>query len=105
MHAYYLLICLSGIQKMIQSYGKAIATIMSRGYIYEIKRGVTDPIFCSKYETVPSAKSLCSLWLKKCIKKAMNCFMASGDKWTRTIDSRIFSPMLYQLSYITLFVK
>jgi hypothetical protein len=24
-----------------------------------------------------------------------------GDKWTRTTDSRIFSPMLYQLSYIT----
>ena len=36
------------------------------------------------------------------IKKAMNFFMACGDKWTRTIDSRIFSPMLYQLSYITL---
>ena len=25
-----------------------------------------------------------------------------GDKWTRTTDSRIFSPMLYQLSYITI---
>lgn len=36
------------------------------------------------------------------IKKALNCFRACGDKWTRTIDSRIFSPMLYQLSYITL---
>ena len=24
-----------------------------------------------------------------------------GDEWTRTTDSRIFSPMLYQLSYIT----
>lgn len=45
------------------------------------------------------------LWLNKHIKKAMNCFMACGDKWTRTTDSRIFSPMLYQLSYITLFVK
>ncbi len=42
---------------------------------------------------------------KKRIKKALNCFRACGDKWTRTIDSRIFSPMLYQLSYITLFVK
>ncbi len=39
---------------------------------------------------------------QKRIKKAMNCFMACGDKWTRTTDSRIFSPMLYQLSYITL---
>jgi hypothetical protein len=25
----------------------------------------------------------------------------SGDEWIRTTDSRIFSPMLYQLSYIT----
>ena len=24
-----------------------------------------------------------------------------GDEWARTTDSRIFSPMLYQLSYIT----
>ncbi len=24
-----------------------------------------------------------------------------GDEWTRTTDSRIFSPMLYHLSYIT----
>lgn len=28
-----------------------------------------------------------------------------GDEWIRTTDSRIFSPMLYQLSYITAFVK
>ena len=26
---------------------------------------------------------------------------ACGAKWTRTTDSRIFSPMLYQLSYST----
>jgi hypothetical protein len=26
----------------------------------------------------------------------------SGDEWIRTTDTRIFSPMLYQLSYITL---
>ncbi len=31
-----------------------------------------------------------SLWDRDC-----------GDEWTRTTDSRIFSPMLYQLSYIT----
>lgn len=37
----------------------------------------------------------------KGIKKAPNCFGAGGDEWTRTTDSRIFSPMLYQLSYIT----
>ena len=26
----------------------------------------------------------------------------SGDEWNRTTDTRIFSPLLYQLSYITL---
>ncbi len=35
------------------------------------------------------------------IKKAPSFKGACGDKWTRTTDSRIFSPMLYQLSYIT----
>ncbi len=25
-----------------------------------------------------------------------------GDEWIRTTDTRIFSPMLYQLSYITI---
>ena len=35
------------------------------------------------------------------IKKAPFFKEACGDKWTRTTDSRIFSPMLYQLSYIT----
>ena len=28
-----------------------------------------------------------------------------GDEWARTTDSRIFSPMLYQLSYITVFLE
>ena len=37
------------------------------------------------------------------IKKAPAEVEAGGDKWTRTTDSRIFSPMLYQLSYITVF--
>jgi hypothetical protein len=40
---------------------------------------------------------------KKGIKKASTEVEAGGDKWTRTTDSRIFSPMLYQLSYITVF--
>ncbi len=40
---------------------------------------------------------------KKSIKKAPTEVEAGGDKWTRTTDSRIFSPMLYQLSYITVF--
>ena len=58
-----------------------------------------------KFQIASSAKPLCLLRFKKLIKKALNFFRACGDKWTRTIDSRIFSPMLYQLSYITLFVK
>jgi hypothetical protein len=41
--------------------------------------------------------------LKKDIKKAPTEVEAGGDKWARTTDSRIFSPMLYQLSYITVF--
>ncbi len=28
-----------------------------------------------------------------------------GDKGTRSTDSRIFSPMLYQLSYITILLS
>ncbi len=78
---------------------------MNVGYTNGIKAGVIVLVFSSAYRIVSSAKSLCSLLLNKHIKKAMNCFMACGDKWTRTTDSRIFSPMLYQLSYITLFVK
>lgn len=35
------------------------------------------------------------------IKKAPSFDRAGGDEWIRTTDSRIFSPMLYQLSYIT----
>ncbi len=35
-------------------------------------------------------KSLFPEWKRGC-----------GDEWARTTDSRIFSPMLYQLSYIT----
>lgn len=41
------------------------------------------------------------LWTGSGKKKALKCFRACGDEWTRTTDSRIFSPMLYQLSYIT----
>lgn len=78
---------------------------MNAGYTNEIKEGMIALVFSSEYRIVSSERSLCSLWLNKRIKKAMNCFMACGDKWTRTTDSRIFSPMLYQLSYITLFVK
>lgn len=39
---------------------------------------------------------------EKGIKKALKIFQGlGGDEWIRTTDSRIFSPMLYQLSYIT----
>ncbi len=37
--------------------------------------------------------------------KAVLCGFESGDTWIRTRDTRIFSPMLYQLSYITLVDK
>lgn len=48
-------------------------------------------------------KDLKEHYSKKSIKKAPTEVKAGGDKWTRTTDSRIFSPMLYQLSYITVF--
>ena len=38
-------------------------------------------------------------------KNQINLDLVCGDKWTRTTDSRIFSPMLYQLSYITILLK
>lgn len=38
-------------------------------------------------------------------KKSPEILGTCGDEWIRTTDSRIFSPMLYQLSYITVFVK
>lgn len=38
-------------------------------------------------------------------KKSPEILGTCGDEWTRTTDSRIFSPMLYQLSYITVSVK
>lgn len=38
---------------------------------------------------------------KKAKKIPIRVDREGGDKWTRTTDSRIFSPMLYQLSYIT----
>ncbi len=63
---------------------------------------MTDSGIWIDYITAFSSKSLYPLWLDEAIKKALNCFRACGDKWTRTTDSRIFSPMLYQLSYITL---
>ena len=44
--------------------------------------------------------------LGKDIKKALSfekAYRSSGAEWIRTTDSRIFSPMLYQLSYSTKF--
>lgn len=38
---------------------------------------------------------------KRAKKNPIRVDREGGDKWTRTTDSRIFSPMLYQLSYIT----
>ncbi len=42
-----------------------------------------------------------NIQMEKGIKKALMDIKACGDEWIRTTDSRIFSPMLYQLSYIT----
>ena len=36
------------------------------------------------------------------LKTLLTPFFACGDRWNRTTDTRIFSPLLYQLSYITL---
>ena len=60
-------------------------------------------LFCSaKIEQMKTNQTLKNnqLGIKKALKNR-----ACGDKWTRTTDSRIFSPMLYQLSYITDSVK
>lgn len=50
-------------------------------------------------------KSLtCNLWCggnKKSYPKNEIAFYICGAEWTRTTDSRIFSPMLYHLSYST----
>jgi hypothetical protein len=43
-----------------------------------------------RMEEAKGQKKSRSMWDRDC-----------GDEWTRTTDSRIFSPMLYQLSYIT----
>ena len=40
-------------------------------------------------------------YMERRMEKALDFSRARGDEWTRTTDSRIFSPMLYQLSYIT----
>lgn len=75
---------------------------MNWGSTYKKSRKMTDLNFFKESKTASSAESLHPLRINEGIKKALNCFRACGDKWTRTIDSRIFSPMLYQLSYITL---
>lgn len=38
---------------------------------------------------------------KKRVSESETLSLLGGDEWARTTDSRIFSPMLYQLSYIT----
>ena len=53
--------------------------------------------------TLVISKKMGQIQIKKGKKKALIFIRAGGDKWTRTTDSRIFSPMLYQLSYITVF--
>ena len=38
---------------------------------------------------------------KKAVKISLNCFFVCGATRNRTGDTRIFSPLLYQLSYGT----
>ena len=59
------------------------------------------------YTSIPYIRNmLCNRfpgWMKG-IKKALSfekANLSSGAEWARTTDSRIFSPMLYQLSYST----
>lgn len=40
--------------------------------------------------------------IKKVPQLTLNGTFEGGAEWARTTDSRIFSPMLYQLSYSTL---
>ncbi len=44
-------------------------------------------------EKLTNKKGLTAIAISPC--------MGCGDEWNRTIDTRIFSPLLYQLSYIT----
>lgn len=54
----------------------------------------------SKIEIMKSEASLKNKGNKKTSSEQRR-FPVCGDEWIRTTDSRIFSPMLYQLSYIT----
>lgn len=54
-------------------------------------------IFCTGQKN-PNEPRVVDIWTKKI---PIRGDREGGDKWTRTTDSRIFSPMLYQLSYIT----
>lgn len=46
-------------------------------------------------------KATLSFGHKKRVSESETLSLSGGDEWARTTDSRIFSPMLYQLSYIT----
>ncbi len=49
----------------------------------------------------PKAELYNELGKKKTLTILEQSARVCGDEWARTTDSRIFSPMLYQLSYIT----
>ena len=42
---------------------------------------------------------------QKAVKISLNCFFVCGATRNRTGDTRIFSPLLYQLSYGTNYVS
>ena len=51
--------------------------------------------------TLSGAELEVSFGHKKRVSESETLPLFGGDEWARTTDSRIFSPMLYQLSYIT----
>lgn len=52
-------------------------------------------------ESIESRSEAAKFGHKKRVSESETLSLSGGDEWARTTDSRIFSPMLYQLSYIT----
>ena len=46
-----------------------------------------------------------ALATRRSINWAIPAFKNGGQRWNRTTDTRIFSPLLYQLSYLTILKK
>lgn len=61
----------------------------------------TYPTHMDSNNRIPKVELYIKLGKKKTLTMLEHCARVCGDEWARTTDSRIFSPMLYQLSYIT----